>query len=87
MGSSEYRQYLFPHDHPRLSGIRGLDAYGYREAAKKDEFTGGLINGWEPLYLAPFRGVSENGDVHPELHSRLPVPRNGRRSTRCGRRP
>jgi len=68
MGSSEYRQYLFPHDHPRLSGIRGLDAYGYREAAKKDEFTGGLINGWEPLYLAPFRGVSENGDVHPELH-------------------
>ncbi|MFK0106713.1 DUF3500 domain-containing protein [Streptomyces sp. NPDC091217] len=79
MGSSEYRQYLFPHDHPRLAGIRGLDAYGYREAARKDEFTGGLINGWEPLYLAPFRGVSENGEVRPGLHP-LETARPGERA-------
>jgi hypothetical protein len=58
----EFRQYLFPHDHPRLAQIRGLDPYAYREFARRPgTFTGGLIQGWTPLYLREFRGVTENG--------------------------
>ena len=32
--AGEFRQYLFPHDHPRLAEVRGLDAYAYRDAAR-----------------------------------------------------
>lgn len=68
MSSAEYRTYLYPSDSPRLSSIRGMDAYEYREAAKKDPFTGGLIRGWKPLQLAEFRGVTEDGTLRPEVH-------------------
>ena len=68
MPAGDFRQYLFPHDHPRLADVRGLDAYAYREAAKHDDFTGGLIRGWQPLYLAPFVGVTSDGHPRPEVH-------------------
>ncbi|WP_189321032.1 DUF3500 domain-containing protein [Streptomyces flaveus] len=73
MPSAEYRRYLYPSDAPRLSSIRGMDAYEYREAAKKDSFTGGLIQGWEPLQLAEFRGVTEDGTLRPEVHAWEPA--------------
>lgn len=66
--SSTFRQYLFPADDPRLAALRGLDAYQYREAAKKDAFTGGLIDGWRPLYLNEFRGVTDDGILREELY-------------------
>ena len=60
--SGEFRQHLFPHDHPRLAEVRGLDAYAYREHARTPgTFTGGLVEGWTPLYLSDFRGVTEDG--------------------------
>ncbi|MBO9578577.1 MAG: DUF3500 domain-containing protein [Microbacteriaceae bacterium] len=62
-----YRQYLFPHDDPRLAGIRGADAYAYRELAKQDDFTGGLIRNWAPLYPSEFRGLTTDGSVVPGL--------------------
>lgn len=73
MPSAEYRKYLYPSNAPRLSSIRGLDAYEYREAAKADPFTGGLIRGWKPLQLADFRGVSEDGTPRPEVHAWEPA--------------
>ncbi|MHA6630486.1 DUF3500 domain-containing protein [Pseudonocardia sichuanensis] len=67
--SGEFREYLFPHDHPRLAGIRGLDAYAYREAAKAPgTFTGGLIEGWTPLYRSEFRGITEDGALRADVH-------------------
>jgi hypothetical protein len=67
--SGEFRQYLFPHDHPRLAGVRGLDAYAYREHARTPgTFTGGLVEGWTPLYLDEFRGVTENGTLREGLY-------------------
>ena len=32
--SGEFRQYLFPHDHPRLAEVRGMDPYAYGEFAR-----------------------------------------------------
>ena len=67
--SGELRRYLFPHDHPRLADVRGLDAYAYREHARTPgTFTGGLVEGWTPMYLAEFRGVTEDGTLREGLY-------------------
>jgi hypothetical protein len=70
----EFRQYLFPHDHPRLAEVRGLDPYTYGEFAKKPgTFTGGLVDGWTPLYRAPFHGVTEDGTLREGLYPLTPA--------------
>ena len=72
--AGEFRQYLFPHDHPRLADVRGLDPYAYREAARTPgTFTGGLVEGWTPLYLAEFHGVTEDGTLREGLYPLTPA--------------
>ena len=72
--TGEFRQYLFPHDHPRLAGVRGLDAYAYREHARTPgTFTGGLVEGWTPLYLAEFHGVTSDGVLREGLYPLTPA--------------
>src|SRR3954447_4082142 len=72
--SGEFRQYLFPHDHPRLAEVRGLDPYAYGEFSKKPgTFTGGLVEGWTPLYLDEFRGVTEDGVLREGLYPLTPA--------------
>jgi hypothetical protein len=72
--SGEFRRYRFPHDHPRLAGVRGLDPYAYGEHARTPgTFTGGLVEGWTPLYLNEFRGVTEDGTLREELHELTPA--------------
>lgn len=67
--AGEFRRYLFPHDHPRLAEVRGLDPYAYRDAARAPgTFTGELVAGWEPLYLNEFRGITEDGTLREGLH-------------------
>lgn len=70
---SAFRAYLYPHDHPRLAEIRGIDALGYREVARHDDFTGGLIKGWTPLYLNDFVGVTEDGTLRDGLYPLAPA--------------
>ncbi|WP_138735455.1 DUF3500 domain-containing protein [Modestobacter excelsi] len=72
--SGEFRRYLFPRDHPRLAGVRGLDAYAYREHARTPgTFTGGLVEGWTPLYLQEFRGVTSDGTLREGLYPLTPA--------------
>ncbi len=72
--SGEYRQYLFPHDHPRLAEVRGMERYAYREHARTSgTFTGGLVEGWTPLYGNEFRGVTEDGTLREGLYSLEPA--------------
>ena len=72
-----FRQYLYPHDHPRLTEVRGLDPHAYGiVAATPGTFTGELVRGWTPLYRNEFRGITENGTVRPEVH-RFEVARPG----------
>ncbi|MCM0621417.1 DUF3500 domain-containing protein [Nocardioides bruguierae] len=70
---SAFRQFLFDHDHPRYADVRGLDCYAYREAARHDAFTGGLVQGWTPLYLNEFRGVTEDGTLREGLYDLTPA--------------
>jgi Protein of unknown function (DUF3500) len=72
--SGEFRRYLFPPDHPRLAEVRGMDPYAYREHARTPgTFTGGLVEGWTPLYLQEFRGVTEDGVLREGLHPLTPA--------------
>jgi hypothetical protein len=72
--SGEYRRYLFPHDHPRLAEVRGMDPYAYGEFSRKPgTFTGGLVEGWTPLYLNEFRGVTEDGHLREGLYELTPA--------------
>ncbi|MGY1812687.1 DUF3500 domain-containing protein [Blastococcus sp. SYSU D00820] len=72
--AGEFRQYLFPHDHPRVAEIRGMDAYTYGEFAKRPgTFTGGLVEGWTPLYRNQFRGVTEDGTLREGLYPLTPA--------------
>ncbi|WP_138760791.1 DUF3500 domain-containing protein [Modestobacter altitudinis] len=72
--SGEFRRFLFPHDHPRLAEVRGLDPYAYREHARTPgTFTGGLVEGWTPLYLDEFRGVTEDGTLREGLYPLTPA--------------
>jgi hypothetical protein len=71
--SGEFRRYLFPHDHPRVAEVRGMDPYAYRDfAATPGSFTGGLVEGWTPLYRNDFRGVTENGTIRRGLYPLTP---------------
>jgi hypothetical protein len=75
--AGEYRKYLFPHDHPRLAEVRGMDPYAYGEFAKTPgTFTGGLVEGWRPLYRGEFRGITEDGILRHGLYP-LEPPRAG----------
>src|SRR5215213_9793005 len=72
--SGEFRQYLYPHDHPRLAEVRGMDPYAYGESSKQPgTFTGGLVEGWTPLYENEFRGVTEDGTLREGLYPLEPA--------------
>lgn len=71
--SSAFRQYLYPPGHPRIADLVGVDAYAYREVARQDDFTGGLIRGWTPLYLNEFVGVTEDGTLREGLYPLEPA--------------
>jgi len=72
--SGEFRRYLFPHDHPRVAEVRGMDPYAYGEFSRTPgTFTGGLVEGWTPLYRNEFRGVTEDGTLREGLYPLTPA--------------
>src|SRR4051794_37832433 len=72
-GSTGFRRYLYPAGHPRIADLTGVDAYAYREVARRDDFTGGLIQGGTPLYLNEFRGITEDGTLRAGLYPLEPA--------------
>lgn len=73
MSAPSFRDFLFAPDHPRVAGIRGLDARGYAEAAATDSFAGPMIEGWKKLYPRPFKGITNDGDLRPDLYPLAPA--------------
>lgn len=71
--SEHFRDYLFPDGHPRIAELVGQDAYEYRETAKYDDFTGGLIRGWTPLYYDDFVGITSDGELRDHLFPLTPA--------------
>jgi hypothetical protein len=74
MSAAEFRRYLYPPDHPRIAELKGMDPYTYREFAQRPgTFTGGLVEGWRPLYLDEFRGITEDGTLRAQVHPFAPA--------------
>lgn len=73
MSRADFRQYLFDSTDPRIAGLRGLDAYAYREVAAEADFTGHLIRQWQPLYLNQFRGITDNGTLREGQYPLTPA--------------
>lgn len=72
--TTPFRQFMYPPGYPRIEDLKGLDAYEYREVAKAPgTFTGGLIAGWEPLYLNDFAGITANGHVIEGIYPLTPA--------------
>ncbi|MDT0171121.1 DUF3500 domain-containing protein [Pseudarthrobacter sp. BRE9] len=73
MSTPSFRDYLFAPDHPRVAGIRGLNAREYAEAAKTDPFAGPMIEGWQKLYPQPFTGITSDGVRREGLYPLAPA--------------
>lgn len=73
MSTPSFRDFLFAPDHPRVAGIRGLDAREYAEAAKSDSFAGPMIEGWRKLYPQPFTGITSDGARREGLYPLTPA--------------
>lgn len=67
MTTKSFRDYLFPHDDPRINSLKSVSSDDYLEAAKKDAFAGPMIRAWAELYPEPFRGISNDGIVQNGL--------------------
>ncbi|RFA08217.1 hypothetical protein B7R54_02505 [Subtercola boreus] len=67
MTSSNFRDYVYPPEHPRVASLRGLDARAYAETATTDSFAGPMIEGWAKLYPVAYVGLTTDGHVQPGL--------------------
>lgn len=69
--TDSYKQYIPRSGHPRLGPIdvSQYDAYSYvDEFGLKKDLIVDLWNGWEQLYAEPYRGVTADGQVVPDLY-------------------
>ncbi|MHC6591251.1 DUF3500 domain-containing protein [Arthrobacter sp. C152] len=73
MPTPSFRDFLFAPDHPRVAGIRGLNAREYAEAAKADAFAGPMIESWRKLYPQPFTGITNDGVRREGLYPLAPA--------------
>ena len=67
MPTQSFRDFLFPADDPRINSLKPVAAPDYLEAAKKDSFAGPMIETWAKLYPEPFVGVTNDGQIRPNL--------------------
>lgn len=65
---SNYRDYLFPSDHPRLEGLADLDPYSYADAMIDHPVAGPALHAWLALFESTlFTGITADGRVIPGL--------------------
>ncbi|WP_030326189.1 DUF3500 domain-containing protein [Streptomyces sp. NRRL B-3229] len=66
---SDFRDHLFPPDHPRLSAFRSCDPYTYVDALRRDPFVDKVLSGWMELFTSPeaLRGITTDGRPLPDL--------------------
>lgn len=77
MVATDFREYLFPENDPRIRGFRGLNYREYAEVVKSDPFAGPMIVDWATKYPEPFRGITTDGVVPAHQLSVAPGPGEG----------
>lgn len=66
--SDDFRDYLYPLDDPMLVSARGMDYQEFSDDKARAPFLAELLEYWQGLYDEPFRGVTEDGAVRPDLY-------------------
>jgi hypothetical protein len=68
--SNDFRDLIPPPDHPRIAGIAERDAYGHADNALATRpRVLGLLAERRARIEQPFRGITTNGDVIPDLYA------------------
>jgi hypothetical protein len=62
MTRAEFRDYVFPLDHPQVARLKGRDAHAHAQIARGDPFVQELlIEPWSRLIAEPFTGITTDG--------------------------
>src|SRR5699024_249751 len=64
-----YREFLFAHDDPAISGFRGMDYETFSAEKRRAPFVRDLLAYWDGLYEEPFSGVTADGAVKEGLYA------------------
>lgn len=65
--SENFRDKLIPADAPRIVNARGLDPFDYARPIAASPKAKSLIDTWQTLYRQPYKGITSDGTVQPEL--------------------
>jgi hypothetical protein len=72
MNGANFRDFVFPHDHPRNTRLQGFDAHTHAANLLDHPFVRDLFQRWEELYLRPFVGITSDGTVRRDLYALAP---------------
>lgn len=72
MSELDFRRYLHHRDNPRVAGLKGHDAHSHARARMSQDLPRQLFLPWDALYAEPFRGVTSDGVVIPDLYALAP---------------
>ena len=71
--SKDYRPYIPTLEYPRVAAFQGRDAYTHGDAGLANPIPVELLfKPWEKLYREPFRGITTDGNVIPNLFELAP---------------
>jgi len=70
---SEFRQYLYPLDHPRVASLRDMDARAYVAFAAGSARGAWLREHFLEKYAQPFTGLSADGIIRSDVYRREAV--------------
>lgn len=66
--AGNFRDHLFPLDHPRLAPYRSCDAYEYVDELRRAPVIDEAMSGWTALFEnTRFQGITTDGQVRPGL--------------------
>ncbi|MFN3866507.1 MAG: DUF3500 domain-containing protein [Demequina sp.] len=71
--AASYREFLYDADDPVLADWRGLDYAEFSRRKREPGFVQDLLADWRALYDAPYRGITTDGTLRPEVHALPPT--------------
>lgn len=69
MSEHGFRAHLHPHDHPRIVDLHGHDHHSHARNRMGQALPRQLFLPWNALYAQPYRGVTTDGVVIPNLNA------------------
>lgn len=76
MASRDFRDFVPPKDHPKVTGLENVDSRQWGARAETHPVIGPVLKDWLELAKQPFHGITADGSLIPELykHENLDAP-------------